>query len=81
MKKTNLMKKTLTLALSLAMTLSLAACGGGNGNAGSFGPEPGSAQMPEPGTVVHVVADADIEDGAGLRHLQLRGRRFPEPDQ
>ena len=64
MKKTNLMKKTLTLALSLAMTLSLAACGGGNGNAGSFGPEPGSAQMPEPGTVFNIGICNYVDDAS-----------------
>ena len=46
MKKTNVMKKTLTLALSLAMTLSLAACGGGNT---SQQPSGGSASQPQSG--------------------------------
>lgn len=45
MKKTNLMKKTLTLVLSLAMTLSLAACGGGTTPPASGG----SASQPQGG--------------------------------
>ena len=57
-------KKVLTLALSLAMALSLAACGGGNGNAGSFGPEPGSAQMPEPGTVFKIGICNYVDDAS-----------------
>lgn len=58
------MKKVLTLALTLAMTLSLAACGGGNGNAGSFSPEPGSAQMPEPGTVFKIGICNYVDDAS-----------------
>lgn len=45
MKKTTMMKKTLTLALSLAMTLSLAACGGGT----QPGSNSGSASQPQGG--------------------------------
>ncbi len=46
MKKTNLLKKTLTLALSLAMSLSLAACGGdGSGSASGSGGQSGSGAI------------------------------------
>ena len=68
MKKTNMMKKTLTLALSLAMTLSLAACGGGNSSqpsgSGTVSPEPGSAQMPEPGTVFKIGICNYVDDAS-----------------
>lgn len=52
MKKTNMLKKTLTLALSLAMTLSLAACGGGNDSQSSGGsvsqPKGGGSSAQQP---------------------------------
>ena len=60
MKKTNLMKKTLTLALSLAMTLSLAACGGGNSSQPSAS---GSGSQPQGGstssTQQNSISDSD----------------------
>ena len=48
MKKTNMLKKTLTLALSLAMALSLTACGGGSGttkNPSTTTTNPGSGSL------------------------------------
>ena len=62
MKKTNLMKKTLTLALSLAMTLSLAACGGGSDSPGKSNPSnSGSA-----GSVQHNSTTSDTTYKVGI---------------
>ena len=62
MKRTNLMKKTLTLALSLAMTLSLAACGGGSDSPGKSNPsDSGSA-----GSVQHNSTTSDTTYKVGI---------------
>ena len=62
MKKTAMMKKTLTLALSLAMSLSLAACGGGMGTTSQNSTvRPGSSNVSQSNSV-----DQNASAPAGL---------------
>ena len=77
MKKTNLMKKTLTLALSLAMALSLAACGGGTQPGSNSGSQPqggGSAsnvQRPSTGSsTTYKVGIIKFMDHASLNQIE-----------
>ena len=78
MKKTNLIKKTMTLALSLTMVLSLAACTGGgmgpgNPNPTNSGSQPqgggSSAQQPTSGTT-YKVGIVKFMDHASLDQIE-----------